>query len=57
MGYNKWISFRPKRHNFTLQYDIRKVQEDMEELELNGANRVFPRVDDLDILGRTKHHK
>jgi hypothetical protein len=36
---------------FTLEYVIRKVQENREWLELNGTHWFLLRADDVDMLG------
>jgi hypothetical protein len=37
--------------NFTLEYAIRKVQENRMEMKLNGTHQILAYVDDVNLLG------
>jgi len=43
----------PLFFNFALQYTIKKVQENQEELEVNGTHHLLVYADDVNVLGKT----
>jgi hypothetical protein len=42
----------PLPFNFVLEYCIMKVQENQEELELNGTNQLMVWADDVNLLNK-----
>jgi hypothetical protein len=48
-------AFSPLLFNFTLEYDIRRVQVNQDELKLNGAHQHLAYADDANVLGGSVH--
>jgi hypothetical protein len=45
----------PLLFSFTLQYSIKRVQVNLDGLELNGTHQLTVCVDDVNILGGSVH--
>jgi hypothetical protein len=45
----------PLLFNFALQYSIKRVQLNLDGLELNGAHQLVVCADDVNILGGSVH--
>ena len=42
--------------NFFLEYTIRRVQVNQDNLKLNGTHQLLAYADDVNILGRSVHN-
>jgi hypothetical protein len=47
----------PLHFSFTLEYAIRRVQINQDDLKLNGTHQLLVYVDDVNILGGSVHTK
>jgi hypothetical protein len=50
-GLKQGNDISPVLFNFALEYDLGKVQENQEELKLNGTHQLLAYADDLNLLG------
>ena len=54
-GLKQGDAFSPLFFSFTLEYAIRKVQVNQDELKLNGTHQPLLYADDVNILGGSVH--
>jgi len=54
-GLKQGDAFSPLPFNFTLEYAIRRVQVNRDELKLNGTHQHLVYADDSDVLGGSVH--
>jgi hypothetical protein len=45
----------PLLFNFALEYTIRRIQVNQDDLKLNGTHQFFIYADDVNIFGKSKH--
>jgi hypothetical protein len=48
--------YRPLLFNFALEYAIRRVQVNQDELKLNATHQLLVYVDDVNVLGGSVHN-
>ena len=54
-GLKQGDALSPMLFNFALEYAIRRVQVNQDDLKLNGTHQVLAYVDDVNILGGSIH--
>ena len=54
-GLKKGDALSPLLFNFSLEYAIKRVQVNEDDLKLNGTHQLLAYADDVNILGRSAH--
>jgi len=54
-GFRKVHALLPLLYTFTLEYAIRKVEVDQDDLKLNGTHQLLAYADDVNTMGGSIH--